>query len=246
MRIIDADGHVMEPKGMWEDWIEPAFKARAPRVVKEARIDVDGHLVPRPDGGNQVSAGMQAAFKTKVGEFLAAYHLAGYSAEAQLKAMDEAGIETSFLYPTQGLYAASIDDLDPAFAIAICRAYNNWVLEYCKVNPRRLRPVAMLTALHDPSLAVGEATRVAGLGMRGVFIRPNPIRGRPLDDPAYEPYVREVLDFIGEGRLLFASDYPHPDRKWPETVDNARALPISDRAKQKLLWENPSAFYGLR
>ena len=112
----------------WEAWIEPAFKARAPRVVKGARINVDGLLVPRPDGGNQVSAGMQASFKAKVNEFLAKYHEAGYSAEAQLRAMDEAGIETSFVYPTQGLYTASIDDLDPAFAIAICRAYNNWVL----------------------------------------------------------------------------------------------------------------------
>jgi predicted TIM-barrel fold metal-dependent hydrolase len=365
LRIIDADGHVMEPRGMWEARIEPAFKARAPRIVKEARISVDGHLLPRPDGGNQVSASMQASFKVKVAEHLAEYHEASYSAEAQLRAMDSVGIEISFVYPTQGLYAASIDDLDPAFAIAICRAYNDWVVEYAKADPRRLRPVAMLTALHDPSLAVVEATRAAGLGMRGIFIRPNPIRGRNLDDPAYEPlwaecerlglaigvhegvgarlpaagadryphffgshsashpfeqmlamlaligggvlerhphlrvafleagcgwlpywlwrldehrektegvagepqlsmkpseyfrrqcwiscepdepYIRDVLDFIGEDRLLFASDYPHPDHKWPEIVEAARALPIPDRAKRKLFWDNPSTFYGL-
>ena len=60
-----------------------------------------------------------------------------------------------------------------------------------------------------------------------------------------EPYIGEVLDFIGEDRLLFASDYPHPDHKWPETVENARALPISDSAKKKLFWDNPSALYAL-
>jgi predicted TIM-barrel fold metal-dependent hydrolase len=25
-----------------------------------------------------------------------------------------------------------------------------------------------------------------------------------------EPYIPHVLDFVGEDRLLFASDYPHP------------------------------------
>jgi len=28
--IIDADGHVMEPAGMWQRWIDPAFRERAP------------------------------------------------------------------------------------------------------------------------------------------------------------------------------------------------------------------------
>jgi predicted TIM-barrel fold metal-dependent hydrolase len=362
--IIDADGHVMEPRGMWEAWIDPAFRARAPRVVKEARIEVDGRLLPRPEGGNQVSQAMQARFKALVGESLAEYHALGYSAQAQLRAMDQAGVEIAFLYPTQGLYAASLDDLDPALAIAICRAYNGWVLEYAKADPERLRPVAMLTALHDPALALEEARRVAALGMRAVFVRPNPVGGRTLGDPAYEPlwalceerglavavhegvgarlptagadrfphffgshaashpleqmlallaligggvlerhprlrvaflesgcgwlpywlwrldehhektlgvageprlplrpseyfrrqcwislepdepYIPRVLDFIGEDRLLFASDYPHPDHKWPETVERARALPLSDRAKQKLFRDNPLAFYG--
>jgi predicted TIM-barrel fold metal-dependent hydrolase len=29
-------------------------------------------------------------------------------------------------------------------------------------------------------------------------------------------------------------------------VEAARALPISDAAKRKLLWDNPAALYGLR
>ena len=37
--IIDADGHVMEPAGLWQTSIEPEFLDRAPRVV---RLD-DGH-----------------------------------------------------------------------------------------------------------------------------------------------------------------------------------------------------------
>jgi uncharacterized protein len=29
-QIIDADGHVTEPIEMWEEYLEPAFKDRAP------------------------------------------------------------------------------------------------------------------------------------------------------------------------------------------------------------------------
>jgi len=56
------------------------------------------------------------------------------------------------------------------------------------------------------------------------------------------PYTN---DFIGEDRLLFASDFPHPDHRWPDTVETMLALPIPDTAKQKVLWDNPRAFYGL-
>ena len=60
-----------------------------------------------------------------------------------------------------------------------------------------------------------------------------------------EPYLPRVLDFIGEDRILFASDYPHPDHKWPETAEAMLAMPIPDEAKRKILWDNPAAFYGL-
>jgi len=368
-RIIDADGHVMEPRGMWERYIAPSLKDRAPRVVRLAdggtRISVEGRLCPRPDGTNRISPAMKDAFSTRVRESLGEYWEAQYSAEAQLKAMDAGGVEISFLYPSQGLYTAAIDDLDPVLAIAICRAYNDWILDFCHSAPERLRPVGMLVALHDPAAAVEEARRCAGLGMKAIFVRPNPIHGRNLDDPAYEPlwrecerlglavgvhegvgsylptagadrftsffaahsashpmeqmlamaaligggvlerhprfrvaflesgcgwlpywlwrmdehwektegiageprlpmkpsdyfrrqcwvscepdepYIPKVLELIGEDRLLFASDYPHPDHKWPETAEAMLAMPIPDQAKRKILWDNPVAFYGL-
>jgi predicted TIM-barrel fold metal-dependent hydrolase len=60
-----------------------------------------------------------------------------------------------------------------------------------------------------------------------------------------EPYVANVIDFIGEDRLLFASDYPHPDHKWPETAEAMLAMPLPDPIKKKVLWDNPAAFYGI-
>ena len=54
MRIIDADGHVLERDIPWADLIEPRFRDRAPKAVKDNRgfsfIMIDGKLTPKPLG----------------------------------------------------------------------------------------------------------------------------------------------------------------------------------------------------
>src|SRR5207237_8646130 len=36
--VIDSDGHVLEPLTLWNDYMDPAFRDRAPKLV----IDKDG------------------------------------------------------------------------------------------------------------------------------------------------------------------------------------------------------------
>jgi predicted TIM-barrel fold metal-dependent hydrolase len=76
--------------------------------------------------------------------------------------------------------------MDDALAAALARAYNDWIDEFVRADPARLRPVAGLS-LHDPAAARAEVERAAGLGFRAVYVRPNPLRGRLLGDAAYEP-----------------------------------------------------------
>ena len=52
--------------------------------------------------------------------------------------MDAEGIDRMFLYPSKGLYAASVEDLDGRLSAAICRAYNRWLHDFCAVGPDRL------------------------------------------------------------------------------------------------------------
>jgi len=33
--VIDADGHILEPLDLWDKYIDPAFRDRAPRIVKQ-------------------------------------------------------------------------------------------------------------------------------------------------------------------------------------------------------------------
>ena len=34
--VVDADGHILEPLDLWDNYMEPRFRSRAPRIVKEA------------------------------------------------------------------------------------------------------------------------------------------------------------------------------------------------------------------
>lgn len=52
------------------------------------------------------------------------------------------------------------------------------------------------------------------------------------------------LDWIGEDQIVFASDYPHSDSSWPESVRIMRArADISETAKRKILSENALRLY---
>src|SRR5687768_15669928 len=46
---------------------------------------------------------------------------------------DQEGIDLQILYPTLGLNIGEIRE--PEYQAALCRAYNNWVSDYCKEAP---------------------------------------------------------------------------------------------------------------
>ena len=54
--VIDSDGHVLEPLDLWVNYIDPAFRDRAPRLF----IDEDGKQRLRIDGKKFVGAGVLA------------------------------------------------------------------------------------------------------------------------------------------------------------------------------------------
>jgi predicted TIM-barrel fold metal-dependent hydrolase len=61
-----------------------------------------------------------------------------------------------------------------------------------------------------------------------------------------EPYLPALLDFIGEEKILFASDYPHPDHELGEELEEVLELPLPLEVKKKILWDNAAGFYGVR
>ena len=101
--------------------------------------------------------------------------------------MDIEGIDVAVVYPSRGLFALTIPDMEPRLAAAMARAYNDWLYEFCQENPERLLGAGMISPF-DVDDAVAETRRcVRELGFRGVFLRPNEVNGRNWHDPYYEP-----------------------------------------------------------
>ena len=60
-----------------------------------------------------------------------------------------------------------------------------------------------------------------------------------------EDMIRMVVEFLGEGVLMYASDYPHPECRFPESVTNFLSWStVSGELRRKLLWDNAVRFYG--
>jgi uncharacterized protein len=186
--VIDADGHVMEPPDLWEKYIEPEFRATAPRGVGIMTIDVLGHRMPDVPGWREEATDPRHVFDPRFAD--AARR--GYDAASHIEAMDMEGIDIMVLYPSRGLFVASANALPRRYVGAVCRAYNRWLADFCSHNPRRLMGAA-LVALHDPQIAAEEARyAVEELGMKSVFLRPNPVNGRTIDHPDHDEFFAEV------------------------------------------------------
>jgi predicted TIM-barrel fold metal-dependent hydrolase len=183
--VVDADGHVIEPPGLWAEYLERRYHERMPRPARDAngnfcyavgdtllmRTASALAVAPRDAAGRVRESGMPRG---------------GWDPEARLRDMDLEGIQVAILYPTLGFFFPEVPD--PRLHGALCRAYNDWLADYVARAPERLVGVALLP-LEDVEASIRELTRATEkLGFRGAFVRPNPYAGRSLSDPAYDPF----------------------------------------------------------
>jgi len=189
-RVVDADGHVIEPGDLWEKYIDAEFRDQAPRCYGAMSVDVLGHRMPDVPGWKEASSSI-ATRRTADPRFAFAAER-DFDAVSQIQAMDVEGIDMAVLYPSRGLFAASADGIPPRLAGAICRAYNRWLAEFCSHAPSRLFGAAMVS-LHDGGVAAREAVyAVEELGMKAIFIRPNPVNGKTIDHPDFDDFYAEA------------------------------------------------------
>ena len=199
-RVVDADAHVIEPDDLWARYFDASLRERAPRHLNRAfAIQVDGVPINTPaDWETETSAEQTARRDERISatfrELFPDAYDRSFDSVAQLADMDVEGVDLAFLYPSYGLFATASSELDPLIAAATCRAYNNWLADFCGGDRDRLHGVGMI-ALQDPDAAAAEVLRVHDdLGFRAVFARPNPICDRNLDDPAYEPVWKALSE----------------------------------------------------
>jgi predicted TIM-barrel fold metal-dependent hydrolase len=374
--IADSDMHVLEPPDLWERYIDPAWRHVAPvgltELPRDMRVKVKSHVMLRLGRVRPRTAGA-GAWSARQDEVYAAAEARGWDATSQVAAMDAEGLDLAVLFPSRGLFvlgldtpqAMGIDGLEPDFAAAIARAYNDWLHDFCRQYPERLLGAGMV-APHDVEAAVAETRRcVAELGFRAVFLAPGCVNHRPWHDPAYDPlwaecerldvpvtfhgggqtflrpdFSLEVLDtlmmwhtfnqplgimtvavsmtsggvferfprlrvgllegncswapwlfhrldehwewvgrrevpelrrrpseylrsncflaveadeatvdhyvrWFGDDNLVFSTDYPHADSKYPESVPAFLELPLAEGSRRKILWDNWRRLYGV-
>jgi predicted TIM-barrel fold metal-dependent hydrolase len=367
-KVLDSDMHCMEPADLWERYIDDVYKPFAPRGLQEyiadLRLVINGKTMPRHSSlRSRPRNDAEDPFQKRRERFKAAAER-GWDGISQLEAMDTEGIDVAVVYPSRGLFAQAIDDVDPAFAAAIARAYNDWLHDYCKPDPNRLLGAGMISP-HDVRDAVEEARRaVEDCGFRAIFVRPNPVQDRNWHDAYFEPlwdelerlnvplgfhegfgpylpqvgdrfgadiqmvhtachpmemmlavismigggvlerhpnlrvaflegncswvpfllwrldehyevtfrrpdskltmkpseyfkrqcfvsveadedFVKQVIDYMGDDTIVFSTDWPHGDSKYPHAVESFMQLPISEESKRKILWDNCARYYQI-
>jgi len=185
-RVIDADGHVLEPRAAWTGLADDY----RPRIETDTRgLD---HVIVGDDDVFIAKLGQMGSPGTDVSTGagrpvpLEDARPGAFDPVARLADMDSEGIDTAVLYPTIGLGFWGIRDARAATAVA--RAYNGWLATYCRAAPTRLFGAAMVP-FQDPVAAVRELRRACEeLGFVSAFVRPNPCLGRAIVDDAYEPF----------------------------------------------------------
>lgn len=168
---VDADGHVNEG-GQLDKFIDDRFKAglnRAPWTLTPPA---------EPSPYTPMSSWNPAVIGNLGRE-------GGHDPLARLKDMDNEGIDAAVLYPTQLLHFQPEAELFGA----MCRAYNNWLKEYCDAAPDRLFGVGVVPLQHVRAAVLEMARCVEELGFRAVMVRPAAyVEDRPLYDPVYDNF----------------------------------------------------------
>jgi predicted TIM-barrel fold metal-dependent hydrolase len=198
-KLISADSHIVEPPDLYSSRIDTRFKNRAPRMERRRTPngrEYDAWIINGMQVGTLgavMQAGQRFEDPSQI-DFLGVWEdvrKGAYDPRAMLAENEEDGVWGSCLQPSQGLFWYRIPDSE--LLTEICRVYNDWIADFCKADPERLKGIAMLN-VDDVEVGVRELERVKKLGLVGAFIPVSPLPERPYRDPVYDPLWATAQD----------------------------------------------------
>jgi len=227
---IDADGHVLEPPTLWEDYLEEKYRARALCIrVDDAGLEyleIDGKPSARTRDGSLGLLGAMGDTTARPAperRYASSMPFGAGDPRERIELLERENLAKCILYPTIGLlWECELDD--PELTLAYQRAYNRWIADFCRDSAGRLIPIAHLTLL-DPAGSADELERAVADGCKGAFVAPfthtRKAHGHPDHDalyaravalgvpiaihPTFEPFWAAPVRFkrIGRARELF-------------------------------------------
>ena len=195
--VISSDSHIFEPADLWTSRIEPKFKDRAPHMVHREEDNTDWWVCDGVQGVSGASGGGQSGKRFEEPETLSLagsvdqIRPGGYIPEDHVKDLDIDGVDADILYPTNALLLYAVPD--GQLLTAMLNAYNDWIAEFCKAIPSRLKGIAALN-VDDVQQSVKELQRCHKMGLVGAMITVYPTEDRPYALPEYEPLWAAAQD----------------------------------------------------
>ena len=208
--VISADSHIIEPLDLWEKALGAKWGDKVPRVVDRYNgipgnyyffgYDyIDLGVVQPEDAADSTeeSSAMDPELADKVNR-------SNQDPALRLELMEMDGVQAEIVNSTFALLCMRIEH--PQLVQDVCQVYNDWIVDYCSHDPRRLLASGMLPP-DDVDWAVVELERLAKKDVRTVFIYTD-VKPHmpPYRDRYYDPPVGRL------GRSRHADHAPHRHR----------------------------------
>jgi predicted TIM-barrel fold metal-dependent hydrolase len=249
--MLSSDTHVIEPPDLWTARIDPAYRDRAPRVERVDDADwwiIEGRRTLSFAGGAQTGDRFDTPLELRTGARFEEVRPGGYLPDEHLRDSERDGVAGSVLYPTEGLQLYQLED--SALFAAACRAYNDWLAEFCRAAPARLKGVAMLP-LDDIGEGIAELRRSRSLGLQGGLIPTSQRAGARYDQPMYEPFWSAVEELgvpislhLGANRDRFQEDIKTIRPSYFTAVDYWVKTSLADLIFSGVLDRHPRLLVG--
>jgi predicted TIM-barrel fold metal-dependent hydrolase len=198
VRPIDTDTHITEPPDVWTARVSTKKWGDAVPHVRQ----VDGRDVwfIRDQGVGSPGFTTMAGFNGSVPESPRGYDdilKSSYDPAERLKHMDAEGIYAQILYPNVGGFGSGgfLQLGEPELMLECVRAYNDFLVEWCSTDPKRLVPVAAMP-FWDVDECVKEVQRSVAAGHKAVLACSAPETwGYPsLADKHWDPFWAAAQD----------------------------------------------------
>jgi len=197
--VADVDSHIIEPADLWTSRVSSRWGDLVPHVRFHERRQEDYWYI-----GDQKLYGVGAFAQARWPEYppshprrLADAFLPAVDAKARLDYMDDVGVHYQVLYPNiLGFHShVFLNNMPAELATECVRAYNDWLVEWCSADRRRLIPMMMLP-FWDLEASVGEMVRAYGLGHKGVLFaaRYDKVGLPRLVDDHWEPLLSQAQE----------------------------------------------------